>query len=198
MVVEGIILGLIVGLIRGGLRQAWTGLARMRLRAWWIFPLLVVFQLLVYLGLQRTDWVSGASAVFFMAIYAALIVFLWINRGQAGFKLLLAGVCMNFLVMLANGGRMPVSLEMAELANPGAVSMLEQETTLTKHMALTESTRLPLLGDVIPVTAPYPIPQVVSLGDLVMNAGMFWFLVSLLSSARKQEQSAQVGTDASA
>lgn len=182
MVYDGIILGVIVGLIRGGFLQGLSGLSRMKLRAGWIFPILLLIQVIVYIGQAKIEWLVQVSGIIFIVIYVAGQVFLWINRNQKGFKILLAGVFMNFIVMLVNGGKMPVSKEMAEISSPASVPMLVEGTANTKHMMMTEATRLPLFGDVIPITAPYPIPQVISIGDIVMNVGIFLFLVHLLGT----------------
>jgi hypothetical protein len=189
MVYDGILLGLIVGLVRGGFLQGLSGLSRMKLRAGWIFPILLVLQILVYIGQGKSEWLYNASGYIFMSVYAAGIIFLWINRGQVGFKILMSGVFMNFVVMLANGGKMPVSREMVAISDPAALPMLEQGISGTKHIMMTESSRFPLLGDVIPITSPYPLPQVISVGDIVMNVGIFLFLVHLLSSQSKENPS---------
>lgn len=188
MVYDGIILGLIVGLMRGGFLQGLSGLARMKLRAGWIFPILLLAQMIVYIGQAKIDWLEQVSGIIFVVIYIAGQVFLWINRNQKGFKILLAGVFMNFVVIMANGGRMPVSKEMVEISSPESVAMLVEGTSNTKHTLMTEVTRFPLFGDVIPITWPYPIPQVISVGDIVMNVGIFLFLVHLLGTRSSVSQ----------
>jgi len=187
MVYDGILLGLIVGLLRGGWRRGVANLGRIRLKGGWIFPVLLAAQVLIFIGQRRLEWLSDAGGIFLMAVYAAAIAFLWINRVKPGFKTLIVGVAMNFVVMLANGGKMPVSREMAVMANPDAVSMLELGHG-TKHVIMTESSRLPFLADVVPVTLPYPLPQVISLGDIVMNVGVFWFLYRTLAAAPVDKQ----------
>jgi hypothetical protein len=187
MVLEGILLGLIVGLLRGSVRQGLNNLSRIRLGALWVFPALLVVQLLIFIGQREWDWLSDNAGIFLMVVYGAAMVFVWLNRAQPGFYVLLAGIAMNFLVMLLNGGKMPVSREMAEMAIPAGLPMLEQGDG-TKHLIMTESTRLPFLADVIALPPPYPIPQVISLGDLVMNVGICWFLIAVLSSRSEEKR----------
>ena len=118
-----------------------------------------------------------------MFIYVAGMIFLWMNRDQKGFGDILAGVFLNFLVMAVNGGRMPVSMS-ASVLDPIYVDMLMDATATTKHYLMDASTRLSLLGDIIPLSPPYPRTQVISIGDIIMNIGIFFYIVHLMTSGK--------------
>lgn len=81
--------------------------------------------------------------------------------------------------MVVNGGRMPVSAEAALVLDPQYIELLK-EGLYAKHALLDESTRLAFLGDIIPVTDPYPRSQVISIGDVIMNIGIFLFIQYLM------------------
>ncbi|MBZ5797754.1 DUF5317 domain-containing protein, partial [Burkholderia contaminans] len=49
------------------------------------------------------------------------------------------------------------------------------------------STRLSLLGDIIPLSKPYPRTQVISIGDVVMNFGMFLFIQNVMVVKRNKD-----------
>jgi hypothetical protein len=101
------------------------------------------------------------------------------NRKNPGFLLILIGVFLNFLVMALNGGRMPVSLDAASVLDPGYIEVLK-ESLYAKHTMLTSSTYLGFLGDVIPISDPYPRTQIISIGDIIMNIGIFFFIQYLM------------------
>jgi hypothetical protein len=58
--------------------------------------------------------------------------------------------------------------------------MLTDGTAASKHFALNDSTILPFLGDIIPISSPYPRSQVISIGDVIMNFGIFIYLQKVM------------------
>ncbi len=185
MIIEGIVIGLIVGFIRGGWLKSLSGLSKIKLIAGWIFPLLLILQLVVYRLQDKYEVIHRYSGYIYIAVYVCGIVFLYLNRKQPGFKWILAGVLMNFLVMAFNGGKMPVSPEAINAIDPSYLETVKNGDLGTKHILLLSSARLPFLGDIIPITKPYPLPQVASLGDLVMSMGAFIYLQFLMVDDKK-------------
>lgn len=172
MVFDGIILSFIVGFLRkGNLRE----LAKLRLKCGWIFPLLLLVQIFVFIYQNDFDFLGRFSDSIYLVVYFVGLVFLFINRHHKGFTLILIGVFLNFLVMAINGGRMPVSLEASAVLDPGYIQALK-DGLYGKHSILTEATNLAFLGDIIPLTDPYPRSQIISIGDVIMNIGIFFFI----------------------
>jgi hypothetical protein len=180
MVYDGILIGLIVGLIRAGWKNGLIALSQVRIRGGLIFPVLLAFQLLLYFLHDKVNFIEQYNGYLFMLVYIVGLYVLWLNREQKGIMFIFAGVTLNFLVMLVNGGKMPVSLDAASVLDPIYVQMLQDGTATSKHVALTGSTMLPFLGDIIPLTSPYPRDQVISIGDVIMNFGMFIYLQSVM------------------
>lgn len=176
MVFDGIIVSFIVGFLRKGNLRA---LAQLKLKWGWIFPLLLAVQLAVFTLQNDSKFLGQISGYIYILVYVLGLLFLYMNRKNPGFLLILIGVFLNFLVMVLNGGRMPVSLEAASILEPGYLDVLKEQL-YAKHTALTESTKLGLLGDVIPVTDPYPRTQIISIGDIIMNIGAFLFIQFLM------------------
>jgi hypothetical protein len=105
-----------------------------------------------------------------VAAYITLIYALWLNFHFPGIKLFNAGCFLNFLVIAANGGYMPV--DAAAMARAGITN-----TPVGTHSLLVEQSRLWFLADIIPVAFPYPqMAQVISVGDLLIAAGLFLFI----------------------
>jgi len=189
MVFDGIIFSLIVGFLRKGNLRA---LAQLKLKGGWIFPLLLVVEIAVFMLQNDSKLLGQFSGSIYIVVYVLGLLFLLMNRKNPGFILILLGVFLNFLVMVTNGGRMPVSLHAASILEPGYLDILKEQL-YAKHTSLTESTKLGFLGDIIPITDPYPRTQIISIGDVVMNIGAFLFIQYLMlrhpAAKKKQEGS---------
>ncbi|MED3718462.1 DUF5317 domain-containing protein [Geobacillus thermodenitrificans] len=179
MVYDGIVLSLLIGWFRGG---SLKGLAHMKLRGGWLFPLLLALQFVIFFLQEKVAWIAKMSNVIFLLVYITGLVFLWLNRHQPGLPVIFAGVLLNFIVMAANGGRMPVSVEAAQFLGREYIEALKAGL-YAKHQAITSDTLLPFLGDIIPLSPPYPRQQVISIGDVVMNVGAFLFIQHLMLSS---------------
>src|SRR6478736_6185612 len=125
MLIGGIALGLILGLLVGG---SITNLATVRLHR---LPLLFV-AVIVRFG---TEFLLNAHVPLAEALrvpllgtsFALLLVALWANRGYPGMSLAFIGVLANGVVILVNGGYMPIyqpSLEAAGMTPADVVSNL--------------------------------------------------------------------------
>ncbi len=118
-------------------------------------------------------WAGGL-----VASAALVVAFLARNRGVRGLGLVALGLLLNGVVVAANGA-MPVS-ERAALragvplealpAAPGP-GLAPYGVDDPRHEPETASTRLRLLGDVVPVPLPLR-PEVVSPGDVLVAAGL--------------------------
>ncbi|GAE33747.1 DUF5317 domain-containing protein [Halalkalibacter akibai] len=177
MVFDGILLSLIVGFLRRGTLR---GLADLNLKYGWVFPILLGIQILVFSLQGMVVWLEQISGFLFILIYVLGLFFLWVNRENKGFVLLFVGVFLNFIVMALNGGRMPVSYEAAAFALDPYYTDILLNGIYGKHEMLTEATKLGFLGDIIPITSPYPKSQVISIGDVIMNIGVFIFIQHLM------------------
>lgn len=88
-------------------------------------------------------------------------------------KLFLIGVILNFIVIFGNGGKMPVSLN--------GINGIYQEVELPertydiKHVALNKDTKFIYLADIILIPRPYPLPKILSIGDIFIILGTFVF-----------------------
>lgn len=96
------------------------------------------------------------------------LAFLLANRSVQGVALVALGLLSNALVVGLNGA-MPVRPEASGRAGVSTQPLLDGSDP--RHELADEGTRLPWLGDVIPLPLPYR-PQVVSPGDLLIAAGL--------------------------
>jgi hypothetical protein len=99
--------------------------------------------------------------------------FLAVNRGVRGVGLVALGLGANALVVALNGA-MPVSPDAAARAG---VTLDDVAAGLDgRHLVADGTTRLPLLGDVVPVLLPLR-PEVVSPGDVLVASGLAQLVV---------------------
>jgi len=160
LVVLALVIGLAIGLVRGGTLNDLRGIVVPRRWALAGAALLIIFSRLVP-AVGGLCWL--AAAVVF-ALFAAA------NARIPGSGLVLAGIALNAIVVLTNGGRMPVSLHAADRAGISAHDVASARG-FTPGDA---DTTLRPLTEVIPVALP-GIPVVVGVGDILIAAGIGLF-----------------------
>jgi hypothetical protein len=146
----------------------------------------------------RVPWLAGAGLLMqvasvyvtsadpiMLASFVALTVFAALNLHRSGFAVLGLGVLLNFAVVAVNGG-MPISPEaLVQAGDAAQIPELERGVGGAKwHLAGPEDVLLPL-SDVVVI--PPPIGEVVSVGDLLVDAGMAWFLFAATRPGRRRE-----------
>lgn len=127
------------------------------------------------LGVQALGAVVGGPlhAVGLAGSAALATAFLVVNRGVRGTGLVALGLGANALVVALNGA-MPVSPDAAARAQ---VSLADVAAGLdSRHVVADGTTRLVLLGDVVPVLLPLR-PEVVSPGDVLVASGLAQLVV---------------------
>jgi Family of unknown function (DUF5317) len=142
-------------------------LTDIRLRATWSVLLSVAIQVAI------VSVVPGGSHAVHVALhlfsYALAGWFLIANRHVRGLAVVALGAGLNVLAIAANGGVMPAdagALRIAGLAERAGFN----------NSALLAHPHLAFLGDVIPIPGPWPIGNVLSVGDLIIFAGAFLVL----------------------
>jgi hypothetical protein len=135
-------------------------LASVRVRGAWVPVLALAIQVLITVVI-RTGSEELHKAVH-IATYVLVGVFLWCNRRQPGVKVLGLGAFLNALVVTVNGGQMAASRTAERLAGLHVGAGFENSAPLAHPHLL-------WFGDVIPW--PGPLPNVLSIGDLLIYAG---------------------------
>lgn len=161
-VVLVLVVAVLVSWLRGGRLHR---LGQAPLRSVWLLFTGVVLQLAADIGVI-VGWFDGASTLSYALLLASqLVVLAWVltNWQLPGVVLVALGLLLNALVMGANGA-MPV--------HPDAIVALGGEPTdllRGKHVLLDEGTQLWWLADIWPLP---PIRTIISLGDVVLAAGL--------------------------
>lgn len=136
-----------------------------------------------YLPWTRQIFSDRAASICLVSSQALLLVFALINRKVTGMPLLALGLGCNLVVILANGGFMPLTWEAAKsLAGPSVLNSLELGERIgsgSKDILLLNSQIvLPWLADRFVPPAFLPYRFAFSLGDVCIAAGAFWLLIA--------------------
>lgn len=173
MLIEAIILSLIVGKIRKG---QWKNFAYVPLRGMYFFVIGALLQGALFIladgeaeGPHR--WLFDHFYWLHLGTYGLILLPLGMNRQWWGFRWMALGTLLNLIPIAANSGKMPVKVP------EGYPPIFDMG-----HSLLTEATRVKFLGDVLFLGPPYPRPGVMSIGDVVMVIGVFWFIQQVMTT----------------
>lgn len=171
------------GLVAGSVRARMSGrtFAVPSIQSWWLAPIAFVPQYVAFFQPATRDafpqnWATAAL----IGSQALLLVFVWSNRRYLPFWVMGLGLVMNLAVISLNGGLMPISAATLERLSPD-VPVTEwqvgKQLGSSKNVLLpADATRLEFLADrfFLPSWVPYSVAY--SLGDVLIAAGVFWFL----------------------
>lgn len=140
-------------------------LADLRLRGPWLPAVALAAQVVI------TVIAAGGSPALHRAVhlatYVVLVAFLWLNRRLPGMRVIGAGALANALVIAVNRGVMPASAWAERVAGLHLRAGFDNSAHLAHAL-------LPWLGDIIPW--PGPLPNVLSVGDCLIYAGVLVLL----------------------
>jgi hypothetical protein len=105
-----------------------------------------------------------------------LLAFVWLNRRVAGALLFGLGLGLNLIAVLAFGGRMPVLMP-HDLNQGSQLLALLTAGGDPMHVLLRHPEGLWFLGDILTIPSLNGHYSVVSIGDLLMAAGIAWLIL---------------------
>ncbi|MEA2611413.1 MAG: hypothetical protein QOG32_1139 [Chloroflexota bacterium] len=174
MLIAGIALGLILGLVVGG---SLVNLAYVRLRRMWLLVAAVLLRSVTEILLNTGFGPAETLRLPLLAgAFALLLLALWPNRRFPGISLAFVGTLANAIVIVVNGGFMPIWEPSLRLAG-----LTPAEVTSALHVVLPGALNASFLlhlgpfGDVIPIPLPF-IQNVASIGDAFLTLGLAFFL----------------------
>jgi len=177
-----IIISIIIGLLRNG---KLSSLSQISLKKIELIVLACLIQAgLIFLGSRETKFVLDFSSSMIIFSYIVLLLAVWHNKELKGMNFIALGIIFNFVVIIANGGHMPVLLSSLYKAGLDDFALVLKEGTYVTHILITEKTLFRFLADVIPLSPPFPDPSVVSAGDFLMFYGVF----SLIQNAMLKKE----------
>jgi DHA3 family macrolide efflux protein-like MFS transporter len=181
MLLISLVIGLALGVAAGG-NILNLASVRMRLLQLLFLGLVVRYatQYAIEIGIAEAD---TYRLFLFGGGFLLLLIGLWVNREQPGLPLAFVGILLNAVVIVVNGGYMPV-WEPSVIA--AGLSPDEVGSTFHRIVSATTAGGIPSdflaragpLGDIIPIPFPF-IQNVISIGDLFLGAGLGFFLFAV-------------------
>jgi MFS family permease len=176
-----LVVGLALGVAAGG---NILNLASVRMRLLQLLFLGLVVRYATQYAIENGIAVADTyRLLLFGSGFLLLLIGLWVNREQPGLALAFVGILLNAVVIVLNGGYMPV-WEPSIVA--AGLSPAEVGSTFHRIVSATATGGIPSdflatggpLGDIVPIPIPF-IRNVISIGDLFLGAGLGFFLFAV-------------------
>ncbi|MFZ5968193.1 MAG: DUF5317 domain-containing protein [Bacillota bacterium] len=181
MFTEGILIGLIVGKLRGG---RFGHLSHMNITMWPLLVIALMMQIIFVFSSKISFLVDYAQYVY-MGSMILLLIGVLINLNKKGFWLLGTGIMLNLAVFILNGYRIPISLEGLKLTEMTAILDAIKSGQMAYYMPLEEVAEwFKFLGKFIVIPKPYPLPKVISIGDIFITLGVIVLIQGEMLSGR--------------
>lgn len=134
---------------------------------------LVILAFLLQFGLDAAAvrgqaWVGETGIYIHLFSYLLLFLAIYLNWSITGMKIIGFGILVNFLVIAANHGIMPVRGDLLPVEMQSALAAGKSGT----HGLIEIKTRLKYLADIIYLPLPYQ-KILLSFGDIVIDIGVF-------------------------
>jgi hypothetical protein len=168
-----VVLGLLFALLLGGKPSR---LQFVRFRHSWCVSLALAAQLVLFLPLPVGP-PAGLVPFLHSCTYVLLFWFAIANVRVRTLVPVYAGLALNALAILLNGGRMPVSAEAARAAGVDDFRSVSESAS-----------RLHFLGDVFAIPKELPLANVFSVGDVLIGLGAISFIVVVALGRDAAEQ----------
>jgi len=181
-----IIISIIIGLLRKGKLSSLSQISLKRIEL--IVLACLIQGGIIFLGSKEIKFVLDYIPYMIIFSYIVLLLAVWYNKTLKGIKIIALGIIFNFIVIVANGGHMPVLLSSLYKAGLNDFALVLKEGTYITHVLISEKTLFKFLADVIPLSPPSPDPSVVSAGDFLMFYGVF----SLIQNAMLKRQNSEI------
>jgi len=173
-----LMIALLAVVLRGGSIRP---LVHLPLRWGWLALILFAAQAyLIFWPEPKAQGLLSPRAMILVLSYLILIFVAWSNRSLPGMNLILVGIALNFLVIVANGGFMPVAPQtLIRGGHTHLVAALESGARVSRSkdvLLWPEQTKLWFLSDIFVIPERYPLAGSFSLGDVLIASGAFILL----------------------
>jgi hypothetical protein len=163
-----VVLGVLVAAVR---RADLLALAGLRFRGLWFCFLAFALKLALFaLGVHGSQFIVAYGVWLQLAVTVILLGLVAANLHLPGMPVVLIGLLANLLVIVANGGRMPVTTAAMQATEQSGLIPILQRHEDPGHLLVDANTRLPWLADWIPLDALNH--KVVSPGDILAALGL--------------------------
>jgi Family of unknown function (DUF5317) len=190
-----LLIAVAAGLLAGLLRAGWGGrqVYLPSVRSAWLLVLAFPAQLLVFfIPATRQLIPANLAPIVLVATNTLLLFFTWVNRDKPGVWLLGLGLLLNLLVIVLNGGLMPISPEtvarVASFTPSGGWPVGSHFGTGKDIILPAASTRLWILSDQLLLPNWFPYQVTFSIGDILIAGGAFQVLWAIGRNAKQEHR----------
>jgi hypothetical protein len=183
LLLGGLVIGLVIGVATGG---KLGHLSTLRFRwPYFVLGVLLVKEVVLLTPLNRVD---GMQFVYAASLAGLVGWTIWNVDLLPGVWLVGTGAALNLVVVLANGGRMPVAHDLAARGS----HLLIDRGSIGQYALMGPHTNLSWLGDWLALPGPLAaVPEWYSPGDLVVALGIA--VVAFLATRRRVEPNSVLG-----
>lgn len=169
MFIHLIILSIIIGYI---LKGRLSNFEYVELKGSYLIAVGFLIEFGIVMAMRKSIITSGYLTFSMnLLMYILIFIFVYLNRKNVFLLIVGLGAFLNAIVIFLNGGTMPVSAKAYEAA--GLTCTVNNEGL---YNLIDGSTRLWILGDVIPYTIIGKF--VISIGDIVIAVGLMLFIIN--------------------
>ncbi len=189
MLVESLGTSIVVGKLRGG---SFSNMKDASIEKWYLFVSAFAIEFAaVFMASKGIAFFSENILYVHCLSYLLLFIGIFFNRSTLAFKIVFVGVFLNFLVIVANGGQMPVSGE--AMTSIGLIDNMYaiRDGKIITHALIDNHTVFKYLGDVFVLDKPYPRPKIFSIGDVLLALGIFIYIQEIMIKKLKKEKTVQ-------
>jgi len=162
---------IIVGLLRGGEIER---LSNISIKGFYLFVFALILRgSLFFVGLLKISIFFEYANIILIISYLVLIYVSLKNLRLPGFKYITMGVLLNGFVIIVNGGKMPVIINKQIAQYADAVTNLSEQGKNLIYSINNSNALFVFLGDVLPLPSPFPESSILSVGDILIFAGLF-------------------------
>lgn len=194
MFLVAIAAAVIVGLIRGG---KLSNIIKVEIVRPWLIFLSVLLEASLIILMKSSAVVTQPYVFISISVqYLLLFLFVWYNRHLPYFWVIGFGSFLNALVILLNGGSMPIADIEPYIRQSAPVSQYVQnllDGKLLIYHIINENTKLWFLGDIIWLSGPFS--AFASIGDLFLYGGVFLLLQQLITGKTSAKSNANFKKD---
>lgn len=168
---------LIVGILIGGFQSGrLSNLTDMNIRGWYLILVSIVLSMLpVFLNGMEAIATTQVQLMFASMVVMVLVVVL--NLDKKGVWLILLGGLFNIALMLMNGMKMPVMMETLDSAGLTALYQGITDGSIVNYVASDAEGIMRIFTKFIPIPKPYPLPKILSIGDIMMSIGLLMMII---------------------
>jgi hypothetical protein len=166
--------GLLLGLVLGG---RLSGLASLNFRWAWLAIAGFATQVVLFSG-PVSERIGDAGPLVYVGSTAMVLASVVANIRIPGMALVALGAAFNLAAIVANGGYMP--------ASPAAAAAIGRDPiTGYSNSVVMSSPALEILTDIIPLPPWLPFANIISIGDMLIGAGIAVVIAVAMRSARR-------------